>query len=207
MRNLFITFEGIEGCGKSTQARLLKDYLTTQEHVVFLSREPGGPKISEQIRSILLDVENGEMTPETELLLYLAARCQHTAKWIKPVLDRGGIVICDRYFDSTYAYQGIARNMDMEKVKYLNDFATYGLVPDLTFILDLPVELQMYRMLAKKLDRIELESRDFHNSVRSAFLDIAKEGDRYVVLNGRNDIYDIHREVCDIANKRIKELS
>jgi len=203
---LFITFEGIEGSGKSTQANLLREYLVSQGQKVFLSREPGGPKISEQIRDILLDNDNKMMTAETELLLYLAARNQHTSEWLLPALNRGEIVICDRYFDSTFAYQGIARNMNLVAVKQMNDFATYNLKPNLTFILDIPAELLIYRLLKKKLDRIESESVEFHNKVRDAYLNIAKYDERYVAIDGREDIYKIHDDIISIVNNRMKEI-
>jgi dTMP kinase len=203
---LFITFEGIEGCGKSTQARLLMEYLHSVGHKVLLSREPGGPRISEQIRNILLDIENTEMAPETELLLYLAARNQHTHQLILPALKRGEIVICDRYFDSTYAYQGIGRNLDMKMVRQMNEFATYKLKPDITFILDITVELSRARLFAKKFDRIENESNEFHESVRQAFIDSISENDRYVYMNGDEDPMVIHEMIQQLTISKLGEV-
>ena len=207
MKKLFITFEGIEGSGKTTQAKLLNEYLLSQERKVLFSREPGGPKIAEQIRTILLDNENREMTPETELLLYLAARHQHTTEWLLPALERGEIVICDRYFDSTFAYQGIARSLNLASVKLMNDFATNLLKPDLTFILDIPAELLIYRLLKKKMDRIESETVGFHHKVRDAFLNISKYDERYVVIDGRDEIYMIHEKIISKVNDKLKETT
>lgn len=204
MKGLFITFEGIEGSGKSTQAQLLKEYLVSEGRKVFLTREPGGPKISEQIREILLSNENKEMSPETELLLYLAARSQHTSECIIPALNRGEFVICDRYIDSTLAYQGIARELNLGTVIDINEFATYGLKPDLTFILDLPTDLLIYRLLKKRLDRIESESIEFHNKVRDAFLNIAKYDERYIVMDSRDDIYVLHEKIKNIILNKIQ---
>jgi len=203
-KGLFITFEGIEGSGKSTQAQLLKEYLVSEGRKVFLTREPGGPKISEQIREILLSNENKEMSPETELLLYLAARSQHTSECIIPALNRGEFVICDRYIDSTLAYQGIARELNLGAVIDINEFATYGLKPDLTFILDLPTDLLIYRLLKKRLDRIESESIEFHNKVRDAFLNIAKYDERYIVMDSRDDIYVLHEKIKNIILNKIQ---
>jgi len=203
-KGLFITFEGIEGSGKSTQAQLLKEYLVSEGRKVFLTREPGGPKISEQIREILLSNENKEMSPETELLLYLAARSQHTSECIIPALNRGEFVICDRYIDSTLAYQGIARELNLGTVIDINEFATYGLKPDLTFILDLPTDLLIYRLLKKRLDRIESESIEFHNKVRDAFLNIAKYDERYIVMDSRDDIYVLHEKIKNIILNKIQ---
>ena len=130
--SLFITFEGVEGCGKSTQAKMLKEYLENIGKKVLLTREPGGPKISEDIRNILLDRNNHEMLPEKEMLLYMASRSQHTGEWIIPALEKGTFVISDRYYDSTIAYQGAARKIDRNIIDTITKYATFGLVPDLT---------------------------------------------------------------------------
>lgn len=139
MRGLFITFEGIEGSGKSTQMVLLSQKLADRGLPVLLTREPGGPPISEVIRSLLLDPERAEMLPQTELLLYSASRAQHTAEWILPALKEGKTVLCDRYYDSTFAYQGAARSQDMDFIHILTEFSTFSTTPDLTFLIDLPV--------------------------------------------------------------------
>jgi dTMP kinase len=205
MKTIFVTFEGIEGCGKTTQANLLKDNLTAVGIDVVLTREPGGSPISEKIREILLDTNNFVMTPETELLLFSAARHQHTYELINWNLQNGTNVICDRYMDSTLAYQGMARNLDIDFVKRLNEFATSGLKPDITFILDIETEMSFYRMLQREKDRVELESLNFHRAVRKAFLKIAKSDKRYILLDGTRTIVDLQKEIYDIVKQKIKE--
>ncbi|MCL1827201.1 MAG: dTMP kinase [Candidatus Cloacimonetes bacterium] len=205
MKGLFITFEGTEACGKSTQANLLAERLLAEGHSVTLTREPGGTAISEKIREILLDLNNFVMAPQTELLLFLAARNQHVYELIKPNLANNMIVIADRFSDSTIAYQGVARDIDLKVINYLNDFATYGLKPDLTFLLDIPIEKTKERVLNKKKDRVELESFEFHHKVRKAFLKLAKKEDRIVLLNGTKNIAELKEEIYNIVKKRIKE--
>ncbi|MCL2063653.1 MAG: dTMP kinase [Candidatus Cloacimonetes bacterium] len=203
--NYFITFEGIEGSGKTTQVNLLKEALESCGYEVFVTREPGGPVISEKIRDILLDPENKEMTSETELLLYLASRNQHTVQWIIPALTKDQIVICDRYSDSTIAYQGAARKLDLEMIKKINFFATRGIKPDMTFILDIPIETFQERLKGKKLDRIETESLEFHNDVRKAFLEISQGKEQHFVLDGRAEAQKIHKKIKKIlANYLVK---
>ena len=174
MKGLFITFEGIEGSGKSTQANRLKERLAGLGCEVDITREPGGTPIAESIREILLNPSNFTMAPTTELLLYQAARAQHVLERIRPALNRGVTVICDRFFDSTIAYQGGGRGLPVQELEALHAIATGGLAPDITFILDLSPEEGLSR--ARKdhaSDRIEREALDFHNRVRNAFLDIA----------------------------------
>ena len=203
---MFITFEGIEGCGKSTQAQMLKDFLIKEGKSVFLTREPGGPKISEDIRDILLSVNNKEMLPQTEVLLYMASRSQHTGEWIIPELEKGKIVISDRYYDSTFAYQGAARKIDGKLIDTIRRYATFGLVPDLTFLVDLPEEIGLSRILKKDADRLEQESMEFHKRVREGFLEIAKkEPERFVVLDGNKSIDEIHNDVISIINKELNK--
>ena len=199
---MFITFEGIEGCGKSTQAKKLADFLRKQNYKVLLTREPGGPKISEQIRDILLNPENEEMLPETELLLYLSSRCQHTGEWIIPALKQNEIVISDRYYDSSLAYQGAARNIDLKKILEINTFATFSLKPDITFLIDLPVEKGLDRLVKNKIDRMEKESIEFHKRVRNHFLDIAKnDTKRLKIIDGKKNIEEIHNKIKQIIIK------
>ncbi len=205
-KGLFITFEGIEGCGKSTQARMLKEFLINEGKSVFLTREPGGPKISEEIREILLSVENKEMLPQTEVLLYMASRSQHTGEWIIPELEKGKIVISDRYYDSTFAYQGAARKINGKLIDTIRRYATFGLVPDITFLVDLPEEIGLSRILAKDADRLEQESMEFHKRVRDGFLDLAdKEPERFVVLDGKKSINEIYNDVIDIIKKELNK--
>ncbi len=195
-QGLFITFEGIEGSGKSTQVKLLVAYLQKKGFPHLTTREPGGTKISEAIRSILLNPDFAEMTPETELLLYSASRAQHTAQLILPALEQGSIVICDRYYDSTYAYQGAARELDENMIDTLTRFASYGRIPDLTFLIDLDVEIGLGRITSRQLDRLEKENLAFHQRVREQFLFIANKcASRYVVLDGQNEPEEIHRQI------------
>lgn len=203
MREKFITFEGIEGCGKTSQAKLLQKYFEKQGKEVLLTREPGGPKISEQIRNILLSNANKEMLPETEMLLYMASRSQHTGEWIIPMLKSGHIVISDRYYDSTWAYQGAARSLDMKMIRKITQYATYGLKPDITVLIDLPAKIGLSRISQKDADRLENESLNFHKKVRKAFLDIAKQDNkRYIVVNGTKSIPDIHEDIIEKINNK-----
>lgn len=203
MKRIFITFEGIEGCGKSTQSRLLKEFLENSNVPVMHTREPGGPKISEAIRTILLSNENAEMVPETELLLYMASRSQHTAQWIIPALDEGKLVISDRYYDSTLAYQGAARNLDRSIIDVITKFATYGLVPNLTILIDLPATKGLSRIHKDDADRLESESMDFHRRVRDGFLDLANsEKERYLIVDGTGSIDEIHSQIISAVKSR-----
>lgn len=193
MKGRLITFEGTEGSGKSTQVKMLTHALEDRGIPFILTREPGGPPISEQIRHILLSPANVAMLPETELLLYCASRAQHTGETILPALEDGKLVICDRYYDSTIAYQGAARDLDMDFIQTLTRFATYATVPDRTFLIDLPVSTGFSRLKDRKLDRLELESLEFHEKVRLQYLSIANnEPFRYVVLNGLDLPQTIH---------------
>ncbi|NTV62976.1 MAG: dTMP kinase [Oscillochloris sp.] len=148
--SLFITFEGPEGCGKSTQARLLYEWLQAQGYPVILTREPGGTRISELIRRIVMDLKHTEMAPTTETLLFSAARAQLVSELIRPYLNTGGIVLCDRYADSTFAYQGYGLGRDLDELQAITTVATGGLMPDLTFYLDLPVEHGLRRKQTAK---------------------------------------------------------
>ena len=175
MQGALITFEGIEGCGKSTQTHLLSRHLEADGHNVVVTREPGGTPIAENIREILLDPANEAMDPLTELLLYEAARAQHVAERIRPAIEAGSVVVCDRFFDSTTAYQGAGRNLPNIDLEMLHALATGGLSPDLTILLDLPVEAGLKRATsAGSPDRIEAESVEFHQRVRQGFLDLAE---------------------------------
>ena len=179
---LFITFEGIEGCGKTTQIRLLAETLRHQGHDVIETREPGGCNIADQIRAVLLDAKNSRMTCPTELLLYAAARAQHVSEVIRPALEAGKTVLCDRFCDATLAYQGYGRQLDIAQITTLNDYACQGIWPDLTLLLDLPVEIGLGRArqrneqhVGPNEDRFEQESLDFHQRIRDAYLHLAAE--------------------------------
>ena len=199
----FITFEGIEGSGKSTQAGLLQTFLKEQGLEVLVTREPGGSPIGEQIRHILLDPGNHGMVPLAELLLYEASRCQHVEAVIRPALQAGKMVICDRFFDASTAYQGYARGLDIKMVGDLNLVATGGRKPDLTIVLDLPVDVGL-RRLGRELDRIEREAVAFHERVRQGYLRIAAdEPERVKVVDAARRVDDTFHDVRELVEKLI----
>ncbi|MCS7039488.1 MAG: dTMP kinase [Anaerolineae bacterium] len=182
----FITFEGIEGSGKTTQMQLLRDWLQARGEQVLATREPGGTAIGDRIRAILLDPNHTEMAAETEILLYAAARAQIVRQIIRPHLEQGWIVLCDRFFDSTLAYQGYGRGLPLNILRDITAFATGGLVPDLTFYLDLPVEVGLRRKAQTPAEwtRFEAETLAFHRRVRKGYLELAAaEPRRWVVLD------------------------
>jgi len=198
MKGIFITFEGIDGCGKSTQCEMLKDYLTEYGKEFIFVREPGGTEIGERIREILLDKKNTQMTARTELLLFEAARAQITDEVIKPALEDGKIVICDRFFDSSSAYQGMARGMGMDFVANLNMAATGGLKPDVTFFFDISAEEALVRRgkRGEASDRIELAGLKFQEDVRQGYLELAESsGGRIVTIDARLGIDEIFEQV------------
>ncbi len=206
-RGLFVTFEGPEGAGKSTQAKLLIKFLEGRGIDAVLTREPGGTAVSKKIREILLDPANRAMVPTTELLLYAADRAQHVGELVVPALESGRWVVCDRFVDSTVAYQGRGRGLDMTLIAELNRVATGGLRPDVTFLIDLPPELGMGRVVKRGAaeataggkDRMEGESIEFHRRLRSGFLEIAHaEPGRVRVIDGARPIAAIQTEIRDI---------
>ena len=198
MKGLFVTFEGIEGSGKSTQMKMLAAKLEELGKPSLLTREPGGPPIAENIRALLLDPENKEMLRETELLLYSASRAQHTGQWILPALRQGKIVLCDRYYDSTIAYQGAAREQNLDFIAVLTRFSTFNTVPDITFLFDLPVEEGFARIGHRQLDRLEQEDRSFHERVRQQYLLLAKEQPgRFVVLDATLPPQELHKLIIN----------
>lgn len=174
-RGLFVTLEGVDGSGKSTQAAALADRLRAAGHEVVALREPGGTAISEKIRAILLDPANGEMADECELLLYEASRAQLVRQVIEPALERGAVVVCDRFFDSTHAYQSGARGLDDALVRRANALGCCGVVPDVTLVLDVDPEVAFSRAGAGGLDRMEAEGLAFQRRVRADYLSLAKE--------------------------------
>jgi dTMP kinase len=188
MRGKFITFEGSEGCGKSTQSRLLYQYLKNKGLRVVYLREPGGTKISEKIRNILLDAKNKSLVPECEMLLYMASRAQVVKEIIEPALQKGEIVICDRFLDSTLAYQGYGLGMNINFIKKIGDFVSRGIKPDLTIFLDLAIKKGLkYRKFRK--DRIEKRSLAYHARVRKGYLNLAKQQpQRIKVVKVQNNI-------------------
>ncbi len=204
MRGFFITFEGIEGAGKSTQAKMLYEYFIKNRKKSILTREPGGTDLGRKIREILLNPSQEIFPPIAELMLYEADRNIHIHNVIKPYLERGYYVISDRFTDSTLAYQGYARGLNIELVKNLNKTASEGITPDLTFLIDIPVEEGMSRIhRIRKKDRIEQEDIVFHKRLREGFLKIAEmEKERIVVLDGKKDKYLIFYEILEILKKR-----
>jgi dTMP kinase len=176
MRGKFITFEGCEGAGKSRQITLLADFLKSINIDFIITREPGGTSISEKIRSIILDGKNLDMTDECEALLYAAARAQHLTDTVEPALKAGKLVICDRYIDSSFAYQGYARGLDINFIKNINSFAINKYMPDLTLFLDISPEDSFKRKGGADIaDRLEMCGMDFHKKVYDGYLELIKE--------------------------------
>jgi len=210
---LFITFEGIEGSGKSTQMNLLKGYLEKKGRSVLSLREPGGTSIGESLRRILLTVGDEKITPATELFLYEACRAQLVANVIRPALRAGRIVLCDRFIDSTLAYQGHGRGIETEVIRSMNDTASGGIKPDITFFLDIEAKAGLQRAWTRlnngdgagedgvKEDRFEREDMAFHERVRRGFLEIAAREQRVRIIDGRGEIHSIHAGICAIINK------
>ena len=198
----FITFEGIDGCGKSTQAKLLLEYMNKSGVETILVREPGGTNISESIREILLHSSSGQMGDRTESLLMTASRAQLTEEVIIPNMDQGKFIIADRYSDSTLAYQGGGRNLDIEWLIELNNYATFTLLPDITFFVDIRSEEALRRLDSNK-DRIEGEGIEFQARVRKTYHELAERfNDRYVILDGYGEIDDIHQKVLNEMIRR-----
>lgn len=209
----FITFEGIEGCGKSTQLRLLASRLEHRGFSVVSTREPGGSPIADQIRSILLDAGNNAMTPMAELLLYAAARAQHVEEVILPALESGKIVLCDRFTDATVAYQGYGRGLDMSTILELNRLASRSLRPDISVLLDCPVETGLSRAKARienaagaREERFELEAMAFHEKVRKGYLELAdREPERFIVVSGSRAMEETAAEIFRLLEPRLAE--
>ncbi len=201
MKGKFITFEGSEGSGKSTQAALVLEYLKEKKVPVTLLREPGGVKISEAVRSILLDTANKDMGDECETLLYMAARAQMVKEVLVPALGSGTVVLCDRFLDSTIAYQGYGNGVDVKLIKELGRFATRGIVPDRTFLFDIETTKGLARTKVAK-DRIELRSLDYHNHVRQGYLELARlEPERIKVITVDGSKEDIFKRVKPFVDR------
>jgi dTMP kinase len=193
LTGLFITFEGVEGAGKTTQIALLRDLLQSMGYNVCVTREPGGDAVAETVRRLLLE---HEMAPRAELLLFLAARAQNVESVIRPHLATGGIVLCDRFIDSSIAYQGYARGIGRDTVFHLNEFAIHGMVPNLTVLLDLPPETGLARQTDR--NRMEAENLEFHTRVREGFLREAENSPkRFCVLDATGDMASIHDAIRD----------
>ena len=201
----FITFEGIEGSGKTTQIRLLMDWLRQFTDQVLLTREPGGTSIGEQIRTVLLNPTNTEMTPEAEILLFSAARAQIVREVIRPRLAEGWIVICDRFADSTLAYQGYGHGLPLDDLLGITEFATGGLWPDLTVYLDLDVETGLRRKAAtpEEWNRMEAHAIEFHKRVRAGYLQLAEQNpERWLMLDANQPPEIIQEQI----RARVREL-
>ena len=199
-QGLFITFEGPDGCGKTTQMNLLAQYFEKKGKKVVLTREPGGKGLGEKVREILLNY-NGEVSDRCESFLFLADRAQNIDIIVKPAVEKGEIVLCDRHIDSTVAYQGYGRGLNINEINMLNNLATGGRKPDLTLVFDVDVETSMKRV-GKEKDRMESAGIDFHNRVRNGYLELAKqEPARIKVLDATKTIEEIHEKVVDIVEK------
>lgn len=202
----FITFEGIEGSGKTTQINLLADYLQNMGYDVLVSREPGGTPLGEKIRQLLLDPQYDSMDYRTEILLYTADRAQHVKEKIKPALEEGKIVISDRFADSNLAYQAAGRGLDYEMVYQINDWVIDSTWPDLTFILDIDIKEGLKRARAVSLDkagdRLEREVDDFHQRVREAYLEMA-EAERFALVDAGGTEEEVQKDIQKIISRRL----
>lgn len=208
MAGLFISFEGGEGCGKSTQIAALKAHLESEGHAVIQTREPGGTPLGESVRNLLQHDEAGQgMSPESELLLFAASRAQHVRALIAPAIADGKIVLCDRFMDSTTVYQGVARAIDANHVTAINEFAVGQTKPDLTILIDLPPEIGLARVHARsdgQLDRMEQEAIEFFEAVRQGYLDLAaQEPNRFILLDGSQSIEALKAEISKAVTARI----
>ena len=209
---MFITFEGIDGSGKSTQIKYLKEWLEIRGYSVIVLREPGGNTVSENIRTLLLDSKE-TIDPRSELLLFTAARAQLVSKVIRPALQQNNIVICDRYIDSSVAYQGYGRGLPVEEIEQINAFATNNLIPDITFIFDLSVEDASKRAGFRSShtnsspDRMERSGEDFFRKTREGYLQIAKNSERKIfIIEANGHVEDIREEICNIVEPFILTL-
>ncbi|MEO8232604.1 MAG: dTMP kinase [Ignavibacteriota bacterium] len=202
---MFITFEGIDFCGKSTQVKLLKDYLIEQKKEVYLIREPGGTEISEKIRAILLDKKNNVMVMETEIFLFSASRAQLVREVIRPYLQKGYYVISDRFHDSSTAYQGFGRGLSVDAILNIHNLAIGDTIPDITFFIDIPNSVAIERkqnVAHSELDRIEVSDNNFYERVRDGYLYLAKKEKRFRIIDGTQNINQINEQII----KEIKSL-
>ncbi|HQJ46572.1 MAG TPA: dTMP kinase [Ignavibacteriaceae bacterium] len=200
---MFISFEGIDFSGKSTQVKLLENYLKDQNKKVKLIREPGGTEISEKIRKILLDKENNHMVMETEIFLFSASRAQLVREVIRPSLEKGYYVISDRFHDSSTAYQGYGRGLPVDSIVKINNLAIGNTVPDITFFIDIPNEVAIARKAQRSmsdLDRIEVSDKNFFERVRNGYLKIAESEKRFRVIDGTKSIEEINEMIINEIN-------
>ncbi len=205
--SLFITFEGGEGSGKSSVMKIVAERLEKDGYSIVTSREPGGTPIAEEIRDVILDKKNTAMDPRTEALLYAASRRQHLVEKVWPALKEGKLVLCDRYLDSSLAYQGGARHLGIDEVLSINLFATEGSYPDLTLLFDIEPELGLKRIAANKgreVNRLDLEKLSFHHAVRDAFHTLAKRyPDRYVVIDASQNLDAVVEDAYSAIKSRL----
>ena len=202
----FISIEGVEGAGKSTQVSFIQDYLTSLGKIVVVTREPGGTELSEKIRHLLLEPSSNSMANDTELLLMFASRAEHVSQVINPALHRGDWVLCDRFLDATYAYQGGGRGIERQRIQQIADWTLRGLIPDLTLLFDLPVELGLERVLKRKedMDRFEQEKIDFFQKIRKSYLKSAKaEPNRIKILDASLSIIKIQEQLTQLIKPLI----
>lgn len=206
---MFITLEGGEGSGKSTTIKMLQEYFNNENIDFITTREPGGTKIGKQIREVIVNKENTMMDADTEALLYAADRNQHLKEVILPALNDKKLVLCDRYIDSNFVYQGYARGLGIEKILKVNESIGYR-VPDLTFYFDLDPKIGLERINKDKnreINRLDLENLDFHNKVRNGYLDLSKKFERIVVIDADRTPDEIFEEVKEIIISKLKELN
>jgi len=204
MKGKFITFEGCEGVGKSRQIKLLEEYLKNNGVEYYLTREPGGTTVSEQIRNVILDGKNVSMTDECEALLYAAARVQLLKENVEPRLNRGELVLCDRYIDSSLAYQGYARGLGVEFIEKINDYAIKNFMPDYTVFLKLPPEIAFKRKGGvDKNDRVELSGMEFHDKVYKGYLELSeKYKDRFIVIDASGERDQTHAKIINALKEK-----
>ncbi|MDR1255067.1 MAG: dTMP kinase [Puniceicoccales bacterium] len=206
-KGIFITFEGCEACGKTTQINLLSEYLQKANRSVVVTREPGGTAIGEMVRHLLIESANADnMVPEAELLLFAASRAQLVREVICPSLEEGKIILCDRFLDSTTVYQGVARRLASESVRTINTFAVGELMPDLTIVIDVSADeslLRVQRRTTGKCDRMERESIDFYKKVREGYLCLVRQyPERFVLVDGLLEVKKISQRIWDIVGAR-----
>lgn len=211
---MFITFEGIEGCGKTTQVKRLSAHLEEYGIPYIMTLEPGGTRIGKSIRRVLLDSNNTDLTPLTELILYAADRAQHVGEVIIPGLDDGKWIICDRFFDATVAYQGFGRGLDMDLIRTLNEKATSGLSPDITILMDCPEDIGLKRALDRNRDqsmedlgRFEKEKMEFHHRVRKGYLALAERyRERFYIIDASKSVAEVEQDILNTLKPYIESV-
>lgn len=206
-RGLFIVLEGTDGCGKSTQIRNIKTYLRDKGIHTMLVREPGGTDIGEKVRKLVLDSENAEMKPSTEMYLYAASRAQLVQQVIKPAINEGKVVICDRFVYSSLVYQGVGRKLGIDTVWEVNKNALEGMMPDIAIFLDLPIEKALDRIKRGSMDRIEQESTRFHNTVYSSYLKLCSD-DKFNLkrIDADREIKEVFADIKDIVDTNLSKV-